>query len=156
MTAFILSLLLLASGGSSTPNLCSCGSLELNEQIAQADLIFEGVVLEKHHYPKAKAERFRERQKDQGEGQQELSDLFGWHDNVLFYASKIWKGTRRQDLLVTTRDSEAACGYLFEENRHYLVYAYYDEGQTITGYCTLTKPLSEAAPDQRALRSLLE
>jgi hypothetical protein len=64
MAVLILSFLLLAAGGSSAPpGMCTCLTedkpldAKITQQVKEADLIFEGVVLETHDYPFGEARR---------------------------------------------------------------------------------------------------
>ncbi len=144
MFSLLVSLALLVSGSADPPGLCTCvGEKTLSEQIAEADLIFEGIALEKHGYPVDKLRRFdNETPRQFGLGSEEY---------VLFFATKVWKGTRMQGLVVATASQSSMCGYLFEEGRRYLVYAYIEEAQPMTSLCTLTKPADEAEKDRAKL-----
>lgn len=130
-----------------TPSMCSCiGGRTLEDQIADADLIFEGIALKKHGYPLEELERLDLAQHRQ------LG--FGALEYVLFYATKVWKGSRMQDLLVSTPRQESMCGYPFEEGERYVVYVYVRESQPTTSICTLTKPASVAQEDRETLNAL--
>jgi hypothetical protein len=74
---------------------------------------------------------------------------FGWTNKVSFRVSEVWKGPRRETLVVSTPSQEAACGYPFSEGRKYLVYA--DGKMMNVSGCGRTTPLSEASADLRVL-----
>jgi|GEM_PF-1872231 len=71
---------------------------------------------------------------------------------VTLSVKRIWKGEPAQESRVLTALSEASCGYGFQPNKDYLVYAGQDdEGRLVTTLCSRTKPLSAAADDLAAL-----
>ena len=151
MISFLLSLVLLLGGGpGSSQMMCSCARGEsLDHQIADADLIFEGVAIETHNYP-------RKQLKDSGI-ESDPTATFGMSEYVFFYAVEVWKGSQSRDLLVSTPDPQkSTCGYHFEKGRRYLVYAYVEGSQPVTNICTLTKPSSEAGKDREKLNATFE
>ena len=154
MVGTILSLLLLTTGGAGPPGVCTCVTenkpLEekIVEQVEEADLIFEGGVLETHNYPSSKGRRL---------AKEEHSRVrFGFGDRLyaFFFVSKTWKGPYRRDLVVSTLRSESMCGYPFEEGNRYLVYASIEERGPTTSICTRTAPVVEAAKDKNKLEEL--
>ena len=75
-----------------------------------------------------------------------------WH----FRVSKAWKGVETDQFKGFTRQGGAACGYPFEPNREYLVYAYCftgcdDPANMEISTCSRTRPLAEATEDIEAL-----
>ena len=66
---------------------------------------------------------------------------------VEFRVSKVWKGPRRETLMVETEASGISCGYQFQKGQKYIVYA--REGKT--GMCTRTAPSWWAFADLVAL-----
>ncbi|MCU6793924.1 hypothetical protein OB236_17615 [Paenibacillus sp. WQ 127069] len=71
---------------------------------------------------------------------------------VTFAVSNVWKGEVRAELNVNTPISGSSCGYSFEMNREYLVYASSDgTGKQTTMLCDGTKPLSGSADDLAVL-----
>lgn len=72
---------------------------------------------------------------------------------VIFEVSKVWKGTPTQQLVITTPDSSASCGYNFQKGQNYLVYASTQDNQLQTGLCSGTKTLSTAQADLSVLGS---
>lgn len=70
---------------------------------------------------------------------------------VKFEVAKVWKGKTGRQLIVTTSDSSASCGYSFQKGEAYLVYASSQDGKVETGLCSGTKPLSQARADLAVL-----
>jgi len=60
---------------------------------------------------------------------------------ITFERTKIWKGPESVQLVVVTGTNSASCGYGFEEDKEYLVYASLSEGKYYTDLCSGTKPL---------------
>ena len=62
--------------------------------------------------------------------------------------TRIWKGVKDRQILVSTASHEAACGFPFRVGETYLVYATGENGPMLrTGLCSRTKRLAEAAED---------
>jgi len=70
---------------------------------------------------------------------------------VTFEISKIWKGPDYETLVLTTARDGASCGYGFEENEEYIVYAYGEENKLSTGICSRTRLLAKAQEDLQDL-----
>ena len=69
---------------------------------------------------------------------------------VFLRVSEVWKGPRRQTVMVNAAASPGSgCGYPFEEGREYLVYATGEDPSV--SLCSETKPLSVADADLGAL-----
>lgn len=67
---------------------------------------------------------------------------------VTFVVSEIWKGPATKKVTLTTAESSASCGYEFNINDEYLVYAYENEGKSLeSGLCSGTVLLSQASAD---------
>lgn len=66
---------------------------------------------------------------------------------VLFEVDTIWKGVDESQVIVQTAESSASCGFSFDLNTEYLVYAYGDEDDLQTGLCERTTPLTSAEED---------
>jgi len=74
------------------------------------------------------------------------------HVIATFDVHTIWKGNITKDpLKLTTGQGGADCGYVFEENEEYLVYAYGEEGDLGATSCSRTMPLERAGTDLIAL-----
>ncbi|MDF0728527.1 hypothetical protein PY093_17980 [Cytobacillus sp. S13-E01] len=70
---------------------------------------------------------------------------------VIFEVKSSWKGINQpQAIVYTTRDS-ASCGFNFNLNEDYVVYAYSEEDKLMTGLCERTKSLDIAQEDLKAL-----
>lgn len=76
---------------------------------------------------------------------------FGGVDEVSFRVSEVWKGPKRETLELTTQSQGIACGYHFEEEQEYLVYAYGKGKPFKVDLCSETKPLSKAGADLAVL-----
>jgi Tol biopolymer transport system component len=63
---------------------------------------------------------------------------------VQFRVQQRWKGSQVQRLTVTTALDSAACGYTFQADQRYLVFAHSVDGQLTTGLCSGTQPLAQA------------
>jgi hypothetical protein len=70
---------------------------------------------------------------------------------VTFNVSRVWKGPAFQTLVVHTGVDGGSCGYGFQDDQEYLVYAFGEEGHLRVSLCSLTKPLANAAEDLSAL-----
>lgn len=70
---------------------------------------------------------------------------------VNFDVSEIWKGPDYRTLIVTTARDGASCGYSFEQNEEYIVYAYGEEDELITNICTRTNLFANAQEDLKEL-----
>jgi len=75
------------------------------------------------------------------------SNPFTWTKTVNFLVSKIWKGTERKYITVTTANHAVSCGADLKLNKEYIVYAYSIEDTLTTNSCSRTKPLSSAEED---------
>ncbi len=70
---------------------------------------------------------------------------------VIFQVEQAWKGVSKAKVSIFTAKDSAACGYAFNMDESYLVYASVYEGKLTTGLCSLTKPLSFADEDLSVL-----
>ena len=117
-------------------NACSCMPTTPEQSLKNANAVFAGKVI---NVVEARGG---------GRGVQSPS-LNGV--KVIFEVSKVWKGTPTQQLVITTPDSSASCGYNFEKGQNYLVYASTQDNQLQTGLCSGTKTLSTAQADLAVL-----
>jgi hypothetical protein len=78
----------------------------------------------------------------------DLNDL-----NITFALIKSYKGKAAKEITVTTASSGIACGYPFETNGQYLVYAYEQDHQLMVSGCGKTKTLKEAKQELQELDS---
>ncbi len=72
---------------------------------------------------------------------------------VVLEVRRRWKGPAGPRLKVRTPTSSAACGYNFEQQRQYVVFARRDPASNVysTGLCSLTQPAIDTAPLAEAL-----
>lgn len=67
--------------------------------------------------------------------------------SYLFQVEQTWKGPNQSQIVVASPASSASCGYEFEFNRQYLVYAFKGEDGLSTNLCSRTRPVVEAEED---------
>ncbi len=73
-------------------------------------------------------------------------------NTILFDISKSWKGTDADTLQIQTNNNSAACGYNFEKDAEYIVYAYKNQDDTLNvSLCSRTAELARAEEDVFAL-----
>jgi hypothetical protein len=71
---------------------------------------------------------------------------------VTFEVDQVWKGEVKPKLIVNTAMSSASCGYEFQMNTDYLVYANSDgNGKQTTIICDRTKPIADSTEDLAVL-----
>lgn len=113
---------------SSAPALaCKCMLPEIAEARDDASALFEGrvVSLERQEDPNSITDR-----------------------RVTLAVVRSWKALHDVERVdVYTNSSTAACGYPFEENTSYLVYARESEGRLHVSLCSRTRPVAEAEKD---------
>ena len=63
----------------------------------------------------------------------EEDEIWGTVHLVKFDVIEAWKGVEGQEITVYTASNEAACGYNFQMNKDYLVYANYNNKDTRLG-----------------------
>ena len=82
-------------------------------------------------------------------------DVDGDSTLVHFRVTQAWRGVEHEIVDVRTATNSAACGYAFETNVVYLVYAQAGEGGLHTGLCSRTSTMDgeTAQSDRRALGS---
>jgi hypothetical protein len=118
MKPLVVLLLLLVSATAYT---CTCTYPEFEDQLAQATVVFAGRVI-----------------KVEPGGQDQISAQF----KVL----KAYKGTSEQEITIRTNESSAACGYPFELQSEYLIYATGKEVHEVT-LCSRSRLLKDAKED---------
>ncbi len=105
---------------------CSCGILTdtnleilVNRGFTEASAVFSGKVV-----------KIEQKQKN-------------GFKKVTFKVGKSWKTRLKNKVIVTTGEDSASCGYNFDVEKIYLVYAYFDKenNQLATTICTRTSPL---------------
>lgn len=71
---------------------------------------------------------------------------------ITFALVRTWKSLEDQEVVtLRTNESSAACGYTFEPDTSYLVYAGGEPGALSATTCSRTRPMSEASEDMGAL-----
>ena len=66
---------------------------------------------------------------------------------VTFDVDRVWKGENESSITIQTRQSSASCGYSFEEDSNYLVYAQRNGEMLDVSLCSRTSLVSSAAED---------
>ena len=110
---------------------CSCVIPESpNDSLQKSDAVFSG-----------KAVKIEEKH------QNDLA--FSSMDSVLvtFDVDRVWKGENEASITIQTSPSSASCGYSFEENSHYLVYANRNGDMLDVSLCSRTNLVSSATED---------
>ena len=80
----------------------------------------------------------------------------GSYYEVTLQIIDVWKGEVQEETTILTETNSAACGYNFQINSVYLVYAYNYESEVYTNICTRTNLLDYAAEDLEFLNELDE
>ncbi len=126
-TTLWLCLPLLVLISSQPAQACSCAPLPEPQQAAEgADAVFSGTVLE-------------------------VTSSGGLQNQVTIRVDEVWKGAKCGEVTITTPLDSAACGYAFQPDTSYLIYATKEKGKLSTNLCTRTRLLSEAGDDRTAL-----
>lgn len=71
--------------------------------------------------------------------------------NVELMVTKVWKGVSEGQVAVQTSASSASCGFNFEQNEEYIVYANEVDGTLNVSLCSRTALLDNASDDVRIL-----
>ncbi|MFC4411808.1 LPXTG cell wall anchor domain-containing protein [Chungangia koreensis] len=66
---------------------------------------------------------------------------------VVVAVDEIWKGIDESQVVVVTERSSASCGFEFEVNKEYIIYASKDDDQLRASLCSRTALLSAATDD---------
>jgi len=81
-------------------------------------------------------------------------DESGYYHEVTFQIIDVWKGEDSEEITVLTETYSDACGYNFQINNEYLVYAYNYTWGIYTTICTRTNLLEYASEDLDYLNGL--
>jgi MYXO-CTERM domain-containing protein len=112
---------------------CKCRPLSVDEAKADASAIFEGRVTKLADEAPA-------------EGRPPAGKL------VTLALVRTWKGLENEETItVRTSESSASCGYAFELNKSYLVYAQGTPDALSVSSCSRTRPMAETNEDLAAL-----
>ncbi|KOS69719.1 hypothetical protein AEA09_03910 [Lysinibacillus contaminans] len=110
---------------------CSCaGPNTVEEELEQSSVVFSGKVVEivdenKNKFKQSSADRLA----------------------VIFEVEEYWKGLNQKQITVYTERSSVSCGYEFNLNAEYLVYAHEANGALNVNRCSRTTPLVTAEED---------
>ena len=74
-------------------------------------------------------------------------DESGYYFEVSIQTIDVWKGDVLDEIIILTETSSDACGYEFQINNEYLIYAYNYNGGVYTNICTRTNLLEYADED---------
>jgi hypothetical protein len=112
---------------------CKCRPLSVEEGTTEASAIFEGRVT-------------KLADETPGDGKPPPGKL------VTFSLVRTWKGLESEETItLRTSESSASCGYAFELNTSYLVYATGTPDALSVTSCSRTRPMADAAEDLAAL-----
>ena len=107
--------------------------LSPDEELSNYDAVFSGIATKNQDWTATK----------------NLSPAF-----FTFDVDNVWKGDLKQTITIKTAQSSAACGFNFEENQKYIVYAsQYDDEYLEVSLCSRTGLLSNATEDLQELGS---
>jgi hypothetical protein len=76
--------------------------------------------------------------------------------NVTFEVDRVWKGDVGKIVSIQTAMSEASCGFNFDQNQEYLVYAYGNIADLRASLCSRTQAFLTASEDVEALGTPLK
>jgi hypothetical protein len=135
---------------------CVCAGTTVEDSFKEATAIFTGKFL-RSEYRKGVKDQFREMELESNGKGVEYEVL-----SYVFEADRWWKGRPKREVVLYTdhtRDPDGTehisdCDVGFEVGREYLIYAYGEGDEFGTGACSLTKRISRAAKDIKALNRL--
>ena len=81
-------------------------------------------------------------------------DGSSYYYEVTFQTIDVWKGEILNEIIILTETFSDMCGYDFQINNEYLIYAYSYEGGIYTNICTRTNLLEYASEDLDYLNQL--
>ena len=133
---FLVSMVSVNSSDDYAAYACSCMQpLSPDEELPNYDAVFSGKVT----------------------GMEETisnDQVFSSADSILVTldVDTVWKGEKKDTMTVKTAQSSASCGFYFEEEREYIVYAsQYDDEYLEVSLCSRTGLLSDAIEDLQEL-----
>jgi len=83
-----------------------------------------------------------------------VEDGSNYYYEVSIQTIDVWKGEILDEIIILTETSSDACGYEFQINNEYLIYAYNYNGGVYTNICTRTNLLEYASEDLDYLNGL--
>jgi len=138
---FFISLILLLPLVSNIVYSCSCLNVDTKEHFDNSNLVFTGTVsnIKRPYFSIDSSDPIK----------------------ATFEVNKVYKGLNEKDvkidkIVVETAKEEASCGYNFEEDKEYLVYASDNDGIWQTGLCSGTKSLDDAQNEILELENTIE
>ncbi|KGX85927.1 hypothetical protein [Pontibacillus marinus] len=135
ISLFITMMFLVLSSFSNTSYACSCAEPGTpKEELEKSDAIFSGKVINMHDAKK-------------NDSIKSSGDPIA----VLLEVDRSWKGVDETQVIVYTARASATCGYEFNLNEEYLVYAREVKGELKVSYCSRTENLLQASEDVIAL-----
>ena len=131
----IISILLIFPKLISTPTqACSCiAPPPPKEKLRTSGLVFRGTVI-----------NVKESRKTTG-------NFINYQNEIEFQSSKIWKGENSSKIILYTASNGAACGYNFEKNKEYIIYAYKSGDTYSTTSCNGNVSDKEIEQESKAL-----
>jgi hypothetical protein len=112
---------------------CKCAPHPVDQALTQADAVFEGRVTAITEVPAADNPQAKAK-------------------SVTLSIVRVWKALEDVETVTLTTNSEsAACGYHFEPNSSYLVYASRNEQGLHVTSCSRTRPMADAGEDLATL-----
>lgn len=125
---------------------CSCGgggaSFRVLARGTDSSAVFSGEVVNFETPPTTTAE---------ASGGKKWTVAGEGHATATLRVSEVWKGPKQQAVEITTASDEVLCGYPFEEEQEYLVYAYGKEQPFKVNLCSQTRQISKADSHLRVL-----
>jgi hypothetical protein len=123
------SIIAVSAAVSATALACKCMLQSVDQAKAQADAIFEGRVTQIEDVPNPADPQLIQKR-------------------VTLAVVRVWKDLENvESVSVTTSDSTASCGFPFEKDTSYLVYAAHGEQGLSTGMCSRTRLIADASED---------
>jgi MYXO-CTERM domain-containing protein len=126
--AALVALFAAAALAPSRAHACMCVQTNVQAAYDGSAAVFEGFV------------------KEVGEPQSDASDA-GRRRAVRMEIVSAWKGAEGEQVTVFTAADSAMCGYTFQVERSYLVYAVSGPGGLEVSLCSRTRPMAEAGED---------
>lgn len=132
---------------------CECVPLKsMPDELSNSELVFIGKVL---RIKTPKSAKLTGKSGVSIEGQEITGIYLAAQTNIRFKVIQKFKGTfSSQYVMVATSSGCCDCGFLFEKNTEYLVYAYKNkEGRLETSVCTRTKLKNQAEEELKQLQT---
>jgi MYXO-CTERM domain-containing protein len=126
---FLLTLVSVLFGLESTAFACKCAPHSVAQALAEASAVFEGRVVSIEDF---------------SEGTEPVVAK----KRITLSIVRVWKDLEDvETVTVTTNAESAACGFYFERDKSYLVYANRTDAALTVHSCTRTRPMADAGED---------